>query len=222
MTIAADLLPSWMSIALWLCLFASCGLAARYADWYALRAVPSRYHLFFGGAVCCLLLWLISVNAIDGLWFHFLGITTLTLLLGWRFAMVAGTGAIIVHTLLIKQPLSAAPIAWLLTVAVPASVSRWLVHSLRRFRSRNLFIYMLGAGFGGGMLSALALAVVAILLLWSAGHMAMVQAALANWPLIVLLLFPEGFINGMVVTTLTVFYPHLVKTFDDDYYLEDG
>jgi len=35
------------------------------------------------------------------------------------------------------------------------------------------------AGFGGGMLSVLALAVVAILLLWSAGQMTMVQAALA-------------------------------------------
>jgi len=33
-----------------------------------------------------------------------------------------------------------------------------------------------------------------------------------------LLLFPEGFINGMVITALTVFYPDLVKTFDDEHY----
>jgi uncharacterized membrane protein len=222
MTIAADLLPAWLSAALWLCLVATCALAARYADWAALRAVPSRYHLFFGGGLCCLLLWLISVNAVDGLWFHFLGITTLTLLLGWRFAMLTGTAAIVIHTLLIGQPLAAASAAWLLTVAVPASISRWLVHRLRRLRSRNLFIYMLGAGFGGGLLSVLASAAAAVPLLWSAGQADMAQAAIDNWPLIFLLLFPEGFINGMVVTTLTVFYPGLVKTFDDDYYLDDG
>lgn len=222
MTIAADLLPAWLSIALWLCLALTCALAARYADWRALRSVPSRYHLFFGSIVCCLLLWLISVNTIDGFWFHFLGVTTLTLLLGWRFAMIAGTAAVIIHTLLIDQPLAAVSAAWLLTVAVPASVSRWLVHRLRRLRYRNLFIYMLGAGFGGGLLSVLALAAVAIPLLWLAGQGHLAQAALADWPLIFLLLFPEGFINGMVVTTLTVFYPDLVKTFDDDYYLKNG
>ena len=222
MTIAADLIPSWLSLFCWLCMAATCALAAYHADWAALRAVPNRYHLFFGGSVCCLLLWLISVNAIDGLWFHFLGITTLTLLLGWRFAIVAGTGAIVIHTLLIGQPLSAASPAWLLTVAVPATVSRWLVYRLQRVRLRNLFIYMLGAGFGGGMLSVLAIALVAVALLWVAGQAGMATAALAQWPLIFLLLFPEGFINGMVVTTLTVFYPGLVKTFDDDFYLDNG
>ena len=61
----------------------------------------------------------------------------------------------------------------------------------------------------------------AIILLGLSGQTELVTAALENWPMIFLMLFPEGFINGMVVTTLTVFYPHLVKTFDDDFYLEN-
>jgi uncharacterized membrane protein len=44
---------------------------------------------------------------------------------------------------------------------------------------------------------------------------------LDNWPLVSLVLFPEGFINGMIITTLTVFYPQVVKTFDDKHYLGD-
>lgn len=40
-------------------------------------------------------------------------------------------------------------------------------------------------------------------------------------PRVCLMMFPEGFLNGMIVTTLTVFYPGLVKTFDDSYYLGD-
>ena len=53
------------------------------------------------------------------------------------------------------------------------------------------------------------------------GHGDGVAGALANWMFIVLLMFPEGFINGMLVTAFTVFYPDVVKTFDDAYYLDD-
>ena len=222
MTIAAQLMPAWLSTALWLCMLLICALAIRYADWPALRADPDRYHLVFGGSLSCLVLWLMSVNAFEGLWFHFMGMTSLTLLLGWRFAILAGTVAVIGHTLILQQSPEAISTAWLLTVAVPATVSRLLVHRLRRFRSRNLFVYMLGAGFGGGLLSVLAVAVTALPLLWLSGQQDWVLSALAHWPLILLLMFPEGFINGMVITTLTVFYPDLVKTFDDAYYLEDG
>ena len=221
MTIAAELLSPWLSAFLWGCLVVTCALAAWHADWAALRAVPRRSHLVFGGTVASLLLWLISVNAIEGFWFHFLGVTSLTLLLGWRFSVLAGSVAVLAHTLLIGQSLAAVSSAWLLTVFVPASVSRWLVYRLRRHKSRNLFVYMLGAGFGGGLLSGLAMALTAIGVLWMGGQRDLAMTALANWPMIPLIMFPEGFINGMVISTLTVFYPDLLKTFDERYYLEE-
>lgn len=222
MSIAAQFIPWWMSVTLWLALLATCGLAARYADWRALRQQPERFHLVFGGMLFCVLLWLMSVRMVEGLWLHFMGVTTLTLILGWRFAILAGTLAVVVYTLLIGEPLVAVAPAWLLTIAIPASVSRWLVHELRRLKSHNLFIYMLGAGFGGGMLSVLITAIAAVSFLWLIGQHGWAEQALTNWPLITLVLFPEGFINGMIVTALTVFYPDLVKTFDDAYYLDDN
>lgn len=221
MSIAANLIPFWISVILWTVLLTTFALAARYADWRALRRQPYRYHLLFGGMLLSVLLWLISVRIVEGLWLHFLGATTLTLILGWRFAIVAGSAASLVYTLLIGEPLAAVAPAWLLTIAIPVTVSRWLVHALHRLKSHNLFIYMLGAGFGGGMLAVLASAIVAIFLLSLIGQHGWVEQALANWPLITLVLFPEGFINGMIVTALTVFYPSLVKTFDDAYYLSD-
>ena len=217
MTIAAHLIPLWLSTALWILLLCTCCLAIRYADWRALRRDSTRYHLLFGGILFSLVLWLLSVRVIEGVWLHFMGTTTLTLILGWRFAIIAGSAATVTYTLLIEQSLLAASPAWLLTVALPATVSRWLVHALRKLKSHNLFIYMLGAGFGGGMLSVLVSALAALPLFWLIGQHDWVTACLANWPFVTLLLFPEGFINGMVVTTLTVFYPGLVKTFDDGF-----
>lgn len=220
MFIDASLLPNSLSLVLWLLLILTCAQAARKADWRAMSAVPARSHLFFGSSLFCLVLWLLSVRVIDGLWLHLLGVTTLTLILGWRFAILAGSLTCLVYTLLIGQSLQATSTAWLLSVAIPASVSRWLVYALRKQRKQNLFIFMLGAGFGGGILSILVVSLVSLLLFWLIGQGEWSRNALDNWPLISLMLFPEGFINGMLVTTLTVFYPGLVKTFDERFYLD--
>ena len=221
MTIDGSLIADGMTALLWIIMLAILAPTLRYADWNALIRVPARVHLLLGGAAFCVVLWLMSVRVVDGLWIHLLGMTALTLVLGWRFALIAGTLAVAIYTPLIGQDLRALPAAWLLTVAVPASVSRYLVYRLRQVKSRNLFIYMLGAGFGGGVLSVLAVAAAALPLLWLIGQRDWVSEAFANWPLIALLLFPEGFINGMMVTTLTVFYPQLVKTLDEQHYLDD-
>ncbi len=221
MTIGAALLPGWIALVLGLLMLGVTAAAARYADWRALWRVPLRQHLLFGCTCLIVILWLMSVKAIEGLWLHLLGITTLTLVLGWRFAMLAGAAAIVLHTLLIGEPLRAVGPAWLLTVFLPASSSRWLVHALRRVRSRNLYIYMLGAGFGGGLLSVLVVGLAAPPLLWLIGRGDWAAVALANWPMLTLFLFPEGFINGTMVTGLTVFYPQVMKTFDESHYLDE-
>lgn len=221
MFIAGDLIPHGIAIGLWVLLLLCCASAWRLADWHALLSVPARLHLIFGAVLFCLVLWLLSVRVIDGLWLHFLGMTSVTLLLGARFALLAGTAALALLTPLIGESWPGLSPAWLLTVAIPVAVSRLLVHALRKLKSRNLFIYLLGAGFGGGLLSVLAVAAAALPLLWLIGQGAWVGSALESWPLISLMLFPEGFINGMVVTTLTVFYPQVMKTFDDSHYLDE-
>lgn len=220
MFISGDLIPDSIAIGLWALLLLVCASASRLADWQALLSVPARLHLVFGAVLACLVLWLISVRVIDGLWLHFLGMTSVTLLLGARFALLAGSATLALLTLLIGESWAGYSPAWLLTVAIPVAVSRLLVHALRKLKSSNLFIYLLGAGFGGGLLSVLAVAAAALPMLWLIGQEGWVRSALENWPLITLMLFPEGFINGMVVTTLTVFYPQVMKTFDDRHYLD--
>jgi uncharacterized membrane protein len=79
---------------------------------------------------------------------------------------------------------------------------------------------MLGAGFGGGLLSVLALGVLALPTFWVMGQSEWLTLALDNWAFILLLMFPEGFINGMLVTAFTVFYPDVVKSFSEDFYLK--
>lgn len=195
---------------------------ARFAQWQAMVSIPLRQHLLLASLVFLVVLWLISVRVFDGLWLHFMGITTVTLLVGWRFTVLLGAVASCGYALLIDQPIIAAAPAWLVTVLIPASLSRLLVYWLRRRPQSNLFIYLLGAGFGGGALSALGLAAGGLLLLELSGDHSRVMAALENWPLMTLIMFPEGFINGMVLSVIVVLNPEAVKTFDSDKYMGEG
>ena len=195
---------------------------ARFAQWQAMASIPLRQHLLLASLVFLVVLWLISVRVFDGLWLHFMGITTVTLLVGWRFTVLLGAVASCGYALLIDQPITAAAPAWLVTVLIPASLSRLLVFWLRRRPQSNLFIYLLGAGFGGGALSALGLAAGGLLLLELSGDHSRVMAALENWPLMTLIMFPEGFINGMVLSVIVVLNPEAVKTFDSDKYMGEG
>ena len=198
-----------------------CALCAWYANWSAVREVPARQHLLLGGLFACVVVWMLSVHVIDKLWLHFLGVTALVTLVGLRFALLVGAIATLGYALLINQSPAGVPVAWLASVAAPALVSRAVVYKVRGLRSNNLFLYLLGVGFAGGILAMLATVLVALGLLLLCGQQGWANEAVQNWPLILLVLFPEGFINGMTVTTLTVFYPHLVKTFDEKYYLGD-
>ncbi len=176
--------------------------------------------MLLGGLLALLFLWLLSFQVIAGVWIHLLGVTSLTLIVGWRFTILGATLVLFVFLWWQQQSMLAAPLAWLFSVLVPATTTRLLVHFLRIHALRNLFVYMLGAGFGGGLLSVLVLGILALPTFWVIGQPEWITLSLDNWAFILLLMFPEGFINGMLVTAFTVFYPDVVKSFNEDFYLK--
>ena len=196
-------------------------MALRRARWSALRADPRRLHLVGGGAVACLLLWLMNIHLVDGLILHFLGVTTLTLLVGWSFTVLAASVALTGFFALQGLDWAALGVSLCLSVLVPASLTRGLLRVLYRPTLRHPFVYILGAGFAGGGLVVLSLALIAVAMFWLAGLDRYVDAAVEFWPLIFLVMFSEGFINGMCVSALAIFYPDWMKTFDDRFYLDN-
>ena len=219
MIVAADLIPFWLNIITGLAMLVCVTWAGAAAPWSALWAASERQHVLLGGLLALLFLWLLSFQVIAGVWIHLLGVTSLTLIVGWRFTIVGATPILLVFLGWQQQSLLAAPLAWLFSVLVPATTTRLLVYLLRTYAWRNLFVYMLGAGFGGGLLSVLAMGVFALPIFWVLGQPDWITLSLDNWAFILLLMFPEGFINGMLVTAFTVFYPDVVKTFNEDFYL---
>ncbi len=178
-------------------------------------------HLVAGGAVACLLLWLLNIHLLDGLMLHFLGITALTLIVGWSFSVLGASLAMIAFYGLQHLNWGAFPLSVLLCVVIPATTSWLLARTLHRQGLRHPFVYMLGAGFAGGGVVVLVLALVVGLLFWVLGLTAYLETAGEFWPFIVLLMFSEGFINGMCVSALAIFHPDWMKTFDEKFYFDD-
>lgn len=215
----AAIIPTWLTVACTLLLSPALVIALRLAQWQALVSVPQRLHLLFGAIAGLTGLWLLNIRVADAFYIHLLAMTSVTLVLGWCFGLLCGSLALLALLLIMDEPLASLPLSWLFTVAVPATLSRWLLYRLTRLRIRNLFVYTLGGGFAGGIVCALAVAVLALPTLWLMGRGDLSEQGLAAWPMIALVLFPEGFINGMLVTAACVFFPQAVKTFDDGFYL---
>jgi len=194
-------------------------LALWQAPWRALFSVGARQHAFYAGVFSLCVLWAMDFHPAAGITLHYLGMTTATLLFGWALAGVAGACALLVLALFGKLEPAVLPLTWLLTVICPALTVTALLALLERTRLRNLFVFLLGIGFAGAMLTTVTLAISGVLVLALAGQQELVDAALAHAPLLLLLVFSEGFLNGAATSTLTVYWPHLVRGFNEERFL---
>lgn len=159
------------------------------------------------------ILWSLQAETAAGTQFHFLGITVVALMFGW---LVAGLVALVPLGILAavgQGDWLALPINGLLSGFLPA----WLTIRMQRVVSRHLpphfYIYIFVCGFIGAMLALAATLAGGLLVLDAATRADFGQIT----PFLPLLLFPEGVINGIVLTTLLLLKPEWVWTFDQRY-----
>ncbi|MCC5857707.1 MAG: energy-coupling factor ABC transporter permease [Ectothiorhodospiraceae bacterium] len=214
----ADLVP--VAVAWPLLVLFVLGLAPvlRKAPWGLLR--DNRLESVFIGAVGCVgLLWSMSVGVRPGLELHLLGATALTLIFGWRLAIAAGLAALAALSILGLYAWPAFAVNGLLLAVLPVLVSHWIGRRVYGLLPHHFFVYIFLTAFFGAMLAmgAVVLTSAALLFLLDAyPYAVLVQDYLVMLPLI---MFPEGFITGMVMTMLVVFRPEWVRTFDDRDYI---
>ena len=184
-----------------------------------LGAHPLYQHLCLGGAIVLVPLWTLRAGLHEGLEIHFLGLTSLTLLLGWRLALLAPCLTLLLLAYFGVIPL--ADIGWqaLIGVDLPVATSWLLFLGSWAWLPRHLFVYLFVAAFLGGALSISAKVIASALLMGVSGTYSWHTISadyLSIWPL---LLFPEALLNGMTMTLLAVYRPHWVNTFFDREYL---
>ena len=204
----------------WL-LYAPCLLYAMWrAPWVELFSDNRRQHLLFGTVLVLCGLWLLRRDFPSGLSFHFIGMTAVTLLLDWPLAILAGFIAQLALLALGKQELNALGINGLLLIIIPVVISHGCAKAIERLKPENLFMYIFFSGFFPAALTAFACIVAGIGLLLGSGIYEFQPLQDDIFAMLLLVAFPEAFINGMAVTAFVVFKPEWLETFNYSRYLQ--
>ncbi len=217
--IASELLlptSQWLG---WLLYAAVLGWALWRSPWLELFSDQRRQHLLFGTVLALFLLWLVRRDFASGLSFHFIGMTAVTLLLDWPLAVLGGFAAQLGLLALGRLDLFALGVNGMLLVVVPVAITEFCALQVERRQPRNLFVYIFCCGFFPAALAALACLLGGLVLLWHDGLYAMPPWLDDFVGYLWLVMFPEAFINGMLVTGLVVFYPDWLETFNRTRYL---
>ncbi len=176
-------------------------------------------HLTFASIFIIYLLWSVKAGIKDHLDIHFLGLTTLTMMYGWRFSHLM---AVLVALLLLitgSIQLTTLPMILLITCTLPILCSYSVFALSYHYLPRNIFVFIFIAGFFNSALNAVIHFVLTSGYLGINGQydwITLYDNYLALTPLIA---FPEGLLNGMALALMVVFKPEWVRVFSDRAYL---
>lgn len=177
-------------------------------------------HLVFGSAVAVSFLWWFRTGIYDGLEIHFLWLTALTLVLGWRWALVSSFIALGLVASIGIVKWQEVGVIGLIGCVVPILFSYFVYLIAYHKLPRHFFVYIFVCGFFTGA-ATIALKMFLFSLFYH-------QTGAYDWLtlsdnyliLIPLLLFPEALLNGMTITLGVIYKPEWVATFYDKQYLD--
>lgn len=210
--------------------------AIRFAPWKLLLVEPKRQHFFFATIIVLGIIWMLQIRIMGVLAFHPLLVTVVTMIFGWSLGLVIGLLSLLVLKTIqlsyglvsqtadfsvVQFNLASIPVDFCLSVLVPVSWALFVIGVVNRWKFKNPFTYIWGVGFFGAMISCLLTGVTAILLFFISGSKMELNSVMDNFIIFFVMTFPEGFINGSIATMFTVFYPDLMKTYRDDWFLKD-
>jgi uncharacterized membrane protein len=198
----------------------SLAIIIRNTDFKQLIDDSAFQHRFFGASAAVFVLWIFRVGIVDELQVHFIWLTSLALILGFRWAIISSSFVLLGMTISGYEKFSMLGINWLLGTLLPISVSytifSWSFHNL----PKNLFVYIFVCAFFPGAIT------VSLKIIAMAGYFQLDtdlgwDVIFNNYVLLIpLLLFSEAFFNGFTITSLVIHKPQWVYTFHDKFYID--
>jgi uncharacterized membrane protein len=190
------------------------------APWRHLSESESL-HVLLGATVGVLVLWNLNAGVEAGLNLHLLGATLLTLMFGRQFALICLSLVLLAVTVNNASGWSTFALNAVVVGVLPVWVSYRVFRAVDRYLPNNFFVYIFGCAFFGAALSMATVGVVSTGVLGLA-DVYTVKYLLRNYlPFFILMLFPEGFVTGMLMTLLVVYRPQWVSTFSDERYIKN-
>jgi len=211
--------PPWLHWMALLGLVVVLGFALRQMIWDDLF-VPGRVQQFLFATVALALVWSMRVEAVDGLALHFLGMAVITLVFGWRLALLMVSVVGFALAALGVVDFLEVPLMVLLSGALPVAAAWTLLRFSERHLPPHIFIYMYVVGFVGGSLTVLVTMMAYSLVFGLFTDVPWDVIGSEYFQYTLLLVLPEGVLNGMIITGLIMFRPEWVATYSDARYVD--
>lgn len=191
------------------------------APWSTLIHSRQLQHLFLGTTVGLVVLWQMRAGISPGLGIHFLGVTVLTLMFGWNLAILSASMALLGSTLIGQESWHGFTVNGLCTITIPVLLSYLILRVVEARLPPNFFIYLFLCAFLGAGAATLASGLSMSFLLWIGDVYSGEKIYNEYIQILPLIAFPEGLLNGIIMTAMMVFYPDWIRTFDAKKYIDD-
>lgn len=187
--------------------------------WPKLEKEKAFQHLVFATLFFFSTLWATQAGVKEGLQIHFLALTTLTMMYGWRMAFLISIPAMLVNHLLHDVSLLQLPTSLVLSALLPIFISYLVFLLSYHYLPRNIFVFIFVAGFFNGAITGSLHLLINSFYHLSVGHYDWETIQHNYFIFVPLLAFPEGLLNGMSLAVLTVFKPEWLRVFSDRDYI---
>ena len=205
---------------------AGLGILLGVALWFALRWVSwlrladrEQLHVFLGACVALMLLWTLQTEIQPGFSWHLSGMVSLTLMFGWSLALLGGCLVLVGITLAGLNDWAGYIPSAIVQVVLPATLSQVLFGLSRAYLPKHFFVYVFVNAFFTAGLIVVVSALVTTGLLLAVGAYTLRQLSDNYLLFLPLMFFPEGVLNGWIMSILVGFRPQWVGSFRDEEYL---
>lgn len=193
--------------------------SVRTAPWYKIQNDKGAQHVLLGATLIVFLIWQFAASLGDGITFHFLLMTTLTLMFGPQFAILAMCLALVGVTLQSGLGFLGLGVNALLMGAIPVFITWWMARWAFNVLDRNIFVFVFFNAFLSAAVGVVVSLGMAALVMYAAEIHTYETLKQSFIPYIPLLAMPEGFVNGMLMMAFVLFKPEWVSSFSDrDYF----
>ena len=177
-------------------------------------------NVLFGAVAITAVFWSMDASIRTGINFHLTLIPLLSLMFGRHFTLFACILILGLLSLFNNASLQGIPINVFLFAVIPGLVISALLVFARRYLPHNFFIYIFINAFFGAAISVF-LSVMATYGLFRFFDVYTDEVLMHDYmPFGLMMMFPEAFITGALISLFVVYKPQWVSSFNDELYLK--
>ena len=215
MNLFAENLTLPFIVAGWLLFLGALIWAVKTAPWHKIQGDKGAQHVLLAAVVVVFFAWQLSASLGNGLTFHFLLMTTLTLMFSPQFALLGMSLALIGVTFESGLGWLSFGLNGVLMGVLPVMIATLMLKTSHRFLEQNFFVYVFFNAFLAAAIAVVVSLSVGAWVLWVSEAHTLAVLKQTFIPFIPLMAMPEGFVNGMLMAAMVLLKPQWVSSFND-------